>query len=250
MYRESPPYIVAGEIVKTSRMFARSVSPLNRQWLWEISPSLAEEFMAGEKKRGKKKSEEKKKKRDTTWEIKLGGEIFKLEPYKKNKKIAILPWEKISKVVRATPPDELKRYESLRGKIVYDGWEIHSGDQLGSILKIIPYLDPPRDVREKPRKRGSFSTYSDLPQLCEELEKLLKLTKSGKKGKVLGFFALDTDGTGNYWLKVIRSFHTAVDVSLASLEALADELSEEVDRQHREQVNDVYRKLSRIYENY
>jgi hypothetical protein len=49
---------------------------------------------------------------------------------------------------------------------------------------------------------------------------------------------------------VIRSFHTAVDVSLASLETLADELSEEVDRQHREQVNDVYRKLSRIYENY
>jgi RNA helicase HrpA len=262
MYRESPPYIVAGEIVKTSRMFARSVSPLNRQWLWEISPSLAESFGSGEQRKKskagadegepskKEKKREAKKKRDTSWEISLGGEQFKLEAYKKNKKIAILPWERISRVVRVTPPDELKRHESLRGKIVYEGWEIHAGDQLGSILKIVPYIDPARDLREEPKKRGSFNTYSDLNELCEELEKLLKLTKSGKKGKVLGFFSLDTDGTGNYWLKVIRSFHTAVDVSLASLETLADELSSEVSREHREQVNEAYRRLSRIYENY
>ena len=266
MYRESPAYIVAGEIVKTSRMFARSVSPLKRQWLWEISPQLAEQFAEGEKPQKKKKPSEKerkssggkaaqgereeKKKRDTSWEITLGGETFKLEPYKKNKKIAILPWERIARVVKATPLEELKRHESLRGKIVYDGWEIHAGDQLGSILKIIPYIDPPRDIREKPQKHGSFSTYEDLPQLCDELEKLLKLSKSGKKGKVLGFFALDTDGTGNYWLKVIRSFHTAVDVSLASLESLADELSDAVDREHRERVNNAYRTLARIYENY
>jgi RNA helicase HrpA len=250
MYRESPPYIVAGEIVRTSRMFARSVSPLNRQWLWEISPELADQLVSGEQKRGKKRPAAEKKKRDTTWEITLGGETFKLEPYKKNKKLAVLPWEKISRVVRTTPPEELKRHENLRGKIVYDDWEIHPGDQLGSILKIVPYLDPPRDVQSKPQKRGSFSTYTELPQLCEALEKLLKLTKSGKKGRVLGFITLDTDGTGNYWLKVIRSFHTAVDVSLASLETLADELTEEVDREYRERVNEAYRKLAQMYENY
>src|SRR5208283_1269619 len=33
MFRETPPYIVAGEIVRTSRMYARSVSPLRKQML-------------------------------------------------------------------------------------------------------------------------------------------------------------------------------------------------------------------------
>ena len=249
MYRESPPFIVAGEIVRTSRMFARSVSPLKKQWLSEISETVAQEFAAPvEEKR--KRPTEKTKKRDTTWEITFGGEKFSLIPYKKNKKMAVLPWEKISRVLRNSSEDQLKQHEKLRGKIVYQDFEIHPGDQLGSILKIVPYIDPETDLREGPKKRGSFSTASDLPQLCEELEKILKLTRAGRKSKVLGFFALDTDGTGNYWLKVIRSFHTAVDVSLSSLEALADELPESTDDEHLSMVNAVYRRLSEIYEHY
>ena len=33
MFREAPQFIVAGEIVRTSRVFARSVSPLKKEWL-------------------------------------------------------------------------------------------------------------------------------------------------------------------------------------------------------------------------
>ncbi len=40
MYRENPPYIVAGEIVRTTRMYAMSVSPLRRDMLARISPRL------------------------------------------------------------------------------------------------------------------------------------------------------------------------------------------------------------------
>ncbi len=258
MFREAPPYIVAGEIVRTSRMFARSVSPLNRQWLPEISEQLAAEFSGTQQGEGRRRERNRKDRkgksaapeRDTTWEIRMGGEVFKLEPYKKNKKMAILPWERIKKVVDHTPEQELKNHEKLRGKIVYQGYEIHPGDQLGSILKIVPYIDPVRDMQEKPAKRGSFSTATELPQLCKELEKILKLTRSRKKSNTLGFLTLETDGTGNYWLKVIRSFHTAVDVSLSSLEVLADELNDSVEKEHFDKVNGVYRRLSKIYENY
>jgi ATP-dependent helicase HrpA len=258
MFREAPPYIVAGEIVRTSRMFARSVSPLNRQWLPEISEDLAAEF--GSVSRGRDSRQEARRRgqtgkkaappKDTTWEIHMGGEIFKLEPYKKNKKMAVLPWDKIKKVLQHTPEQELRIHERLRGKIVYQNYDIHPGDQLGSILKIVPYINPEQDMREKPAKRGSFSTATELPQLCDELEKILKLTRSRKKSRTLGFLTLDTDGTGNYWLKVIRSFHTAVDVSLSSLEVLADELNDSVEEAHLGKVNRVYRRLSEIYENY
>lgn len=247
MFREAPAYIVAGEIVRTSRMFARSVSPLKRQWLPEISERIAREFGGAERSERKKAASPK---RDTTWEVTLGGEVFKLEPYKKNKKMAILPWEKISSVVAKTPENQLKIHENLRGKIVYKNFEIHPGDQLGSILKIIPFINPERDMQAAKFKKGSYSTATQLSALCAQLERILNLSKSKKKSKTLGFITLDTDGTGNYWFKVIRSFHTAVDVSISSLEMLADELTDEVDKAHRDMVNKVYRRLSEIYENY
>jgi len=45
MYRQSPQFIVAGEIVRTSRMYAMSVSPLTRELLETISPGLAERLI-------------------------------------------------------------------------------------------------------------------------------------------------------------------------------------------------------------
>ncbi|MFW5994921.1 MAG: helicase-related protein, partial [Spirochaetia bacterium] len=60
MFRETPRYIVAGEIVRTSRTFARSVSPLERPWLKRISPSLAhrlEDQASAPGKRGGRKAE-------------------------------------------------------------------------------------------------------------------------------------------------------------------------------------------------
>ena len=39
-FREPPQFLLAGEIVQTSRMYARTVSPLQRQWLDEIAPDL------------------------------------------------------------------------------------------------------------------------------------------------------------------------------------------------------------------
>ena len=41
-FSQKPRYILAGEIVSTSRTFARSVSPLKKEWLNEIYPELSD----------------------------------------------------------------------------------------------------------------------------------------------------------------------------------------------------------------
>jgi HrpA-like RNA helicase len=46
MFRMNPAYIVAGEIVRTSRMYAMSVSPLSKETLLNISPELYEGLSA------------------------------------------------------------------------------------------------------------------------------------------------------------------------------------------------------------
>ncbi|MCK5201462.1 MAG: ATP-dependent RNA helicase, partial [Spirochaetales bacterium] len=90
MFRESPEYIVAGEIVKTSRMFARSVSTLKGPWLNDISPELIK--LVPEKNRAVQK---KKKTKDTSNSITINNTVFELIPFKGKKKIAILPWGQI-----------------------------------------------------------------------------------------------------------------------------------------------------------
>ena len=45
MFRQNPVFIVAGEIVRTSRTFAMSVSPLTRPMLDKINPALYERLM-------------------------------------------------------------------------------------------------------------------------------------------------------------------------------------------------------------
>jgi hypothetical protein len=40
MFRLTPQYIIAGEIVRTTRMYAMSVSPLAYETLEKISPAL------------------------------------------------------------------------------------------------------------------------------------------------------------------------------------------------------------------
>ena len=39
-FKTLPQFIIAGEIVQTSRLYARSVSPLDKMWLDDISPDL------------------------------------------------------------------------------------------------------------------------------------------------------------------------------------------------------------------
>ena len=45
MFRQDADFIVAGEIVRTTRMYAMSVSPLSKAQLYRISPELADQLI-------------------------------------------------------------------------------------------------------------------------------------------------------------------------------------------------------------
>ncbi|TFH06204.1 MAG: ATP-dependent RNA helicase, partial [Spirochaetales bacterium] len=79
MFRDSPRFIVAGEIVHTSRTYARSVSPLQEAWLRRISPSLAATLVEQEPRRTGGPQTAKRPERDTTWQIRIGTRMFPLK---------------------------------------------------------------------------------------------------------------------------------------------------------------------------
>jgi len=128
LFRENPDFIVAGEVVKTSRTFARSVSPLEKSWLESISPSLAESLLPredqgrgakGQKQRqaGTQGTDDRGKQvqssRDTTWQVSLGGNIYQLKNIKGNKKQLQISYEDCKKFMKDPNFTILNQHQNL-----------------------------------------------------------------------------------------------------------------------------------------
>lgn len=252
MFRETPPFIVAGEIVKTSRTYARSVSPLRREWLRSVSEELYEGLRRNQ--RGGSRDSDRDDRggspeHETRWQLQIGPRTFPMLPYKGKKKIAVLPWPELAQLVRgdrkaSLPPNAGK----IRARITLGDYELLNGERLASVLKVAPFIDPSGTiVNDWPRKR-SFSSESELPELVSRMDLVLQLAPLKKGSSQLGFLALYSSREGGYWFKPNRGFYNAVHESLASLEQLIDDLEGGGHPSFEEAVNDTYRRLAHIIE--
>jgi RNA helicase HrpA len=234
MFRADPQYIVAGEIVRTSKMYAMSVSPLTRAALDRIRPGLFTDVQ--------KTTEKPKKARDFTNNIKIAGTVFEIRT-QKGKKTAILPWEKLS-AIRDNIPSETV-YRSLKGQIIInDQYFLLTGEKLELILTLAPALDADNAFKRDWPRKGCYNSKKDIHLLLKYLDSLVKPVIWKKGAKDLGFLGLFCDSNGNYRFKASRGFHTALNESISSIEILMDELGE--DPIIKQKVNQCYRKLNQL----
>jgi ATP-dependent helicase HrpA len=245
MFRENPPYIVAGEIVRTSRMYARSVSPLRKQLLADISPILQRAFIHGEAVAA---APEKEKARDFTNQIKIGSVVFPVKVIKGGRKMVSMEWEKLRAVLQEINPASLPSFKNMRGTILWDGREIFSAMKLGTVLSLAPYLHTEEGVWEASPAGVTFPFAKKAAELCAHLPRLLCLVPLEKKSKRLGFLTLYTDWKGNYWFKGEKSLLTARTETLASLESLADEPGDMLSAEDRETAARLYHLISDMLE--
>jgi hypothetical protein len=233
-----------------------SVSPLSREILEELGLGVedwglgAEDFPRKARRKDERADEERKPKRarDFTNNIKIAGEVFEIKTIK-GKKTAILPWEKLLLIRDSIPAETV--YKGIKGRVTVRGREGESfyytlldGEKLELILSLAPVLDPENALtRECPRKQ-TFNSGEGLAALLQYMDSLVKPVLWKKGAKEFGFLGLFTDGGGNYWLRSSRGFHTSLNESLASLEALIDEMGGEVDIEAKHIVNQTYRRLS------
>ena len=256
MFRLNPDYIVAGEIVRTTRMYAMSVSPLPYSVLAKINPALVASIkpLGRESGRGTLRKAENaalgeketrtRRARDFTSHIKIGYEVFEIETLKGKKQVK-LPWEKLKTAIDYINPETAAMYKSLRGVIIIDGkYTLLEGEKLQLILSLAPALEIEGAIERKWSRKVNYDSASNLDELLEVLPELVKPApwKHGKKE--LGFTGLFTDGEGNYWVRCSRGFHTSLNESFASVETLINELDDDVDIGKKHIVNQCYRRLS------
>lgn len=254
MYRESPQFIVAGEIVRTSRMYAMSVSPLTRELLEKISPGLAERLIPrGRGKREVPAREKQKfaaiaeKKKDETG-VTIGGRSFPVVKIK-GKKQATLPLDEFSSVLSSMEwsDSHMRQLAGLRGKITTGKYQLLAGEKLDLIVRIASAFNlKPVSASDWPRKRN-FRFPEDFSALVENLSWVFRVTVAKEKSRELGFICLFTDGGGRYWFKCSRGFHTALNESIASLETLIDESEDTVDKKSKETIGRLYARLNTFF---
>lgn len=237
MFRQDPVFFVAGEIVRTSRIFAMSVSPLTRAMLNKISPNLYERLIENKKslKSQKtiddlpiKKHSKEKKQSDISTEnaLYLGGMLFNTKKIG-GKKTAILP---LKNFVLAAKSEEnqnlLNNCANMRCKIITpDNGSLLDGEKLSVAIKCAKTISLLPLSEKKWNRRLNVNVYNPLDRetLIFSLDTILKVAIAKNKNKEYGFITLYTDGKGNYWYKVSRGFHTSLTESHSSLETLIEE---------------------------
>ena len=203
MFRTSPLYIVAGEIVRTSRMFAMSVSPLTRSLIHKVDPALEDRLSKMRDKKGRLlkdwPDENPKERRDrkdakggakagasaggrgapsgekagshgaaaqapsAAGALSFGGQQFIIEKVK-GKKSAILPLDNLRMALQNSGRDEDGReLRGVRGTVVTKG-----GYSLMAAEKMETILMAARMLNLNPIDEGSWQRKLNLDVRDEE----------------------------------------------------------------------------------
>jgi len=242
MFRQRPEFIVAGEIMRTSQMYAMSVSPLTPELIHHISIDLYRSFV----RKGGQPKKRALQDRDYTNYVKIGVDKFEIEYGKKKKKTAVLPFEKIRSTLSSMDMSSTLDYRGMKAKVVYRNGEILSGMNLNRVLQIIPRLGFLGRIVEKWPKGEHFEYMRDSYQIVHYIQSLLQPCRKTKSKNKLGFLTLMTDGNGEYWYSGYRDFVQSLEESISSLEALIDEDINMLSKEQEKTVNEVYRRLTEM----
>ena len=272
IFKQNPVFIVAGEIVRTSRIFAMSVSPLTKPMLDIINPTLYEKLQSCknskvkdiEKELGIAKQKENKKDKNkkqaktisniSEAELKenslsLGDFLFEVTKIK-GKKVALLPIEHFSlAVLQEKDKEKLNACGNLKGKIITrDKGVLLEGEKLSLMINIIKNLEisPIAEKKWNRKMNANINNPIEKEQIIDSLDWILRTAIAKQKNKEYGFITLFTDSKGNYWYKVSRGFSTALAESHASLETLIEE-NIDFTEEDKNKINESLRKVNKFY---
>ena len=272
IFKQNPVFIVAGEIVRTSRIFAMSVSPLTKPMLDIINPSLYEKLQScknskvkdiekelriakqKENKKDKNKKQAKTISNISEAELKenslsLGDFLFEVTKVK-GKKVALLPIEHFSlAVLQEKDKEKLNACGNLKGKIITrDKGVLLEGEKLSLMINIIKNLEisPIAEKKWNRKMNANINNPIEKEQIIDSLDWILRTAIAKQKNKEYGFITLFTDNKGNYWYKVSRGFSTALAESHASLETLIEE-NIDFTEEDKNKINESLRKVNKFY---
>lgn len=258
LFKTEPLFIVAGEIVRTSRMFAMSVSPITKEILNRLDDTIEARLLATT---GRKNTPEKKVKKQQTQtlsqqqenigeSIRLGYKTYIIKKIK-GKKHVVIPFDDLEKLAKTEKHDpRLAQAGKLRVTLVGGNYNLLTGEKLSFALHLAQNIDL-SPIHEKIIKKSKAYSLREHPEkLIASLETILHTARYKPKRNELGFIGLTRDFSGYYRLTVFSNILKALNESIANLDTLIDECDDtlELSTEYKKIISTVYRKLSNLYE--
>lgn len=219
-FRNMPEFILAGEIVRTSRLYARTVSPLRKEWIERIDPGMIGALMGGRRR----KSRENDERKDGSGERKL------LERYRRKSK---------GKDIYVVPVEDLERFSIRSSRVsifLSSGSAVtKSAIKASRLGEIVPLL---KTSRLKEIQKIPPSIPEDESAWTARILSDILHPYKGKNSALL--FTGLTERNGRYSIQSFSSFFEAVRETAYALSCLEASLHD------RSAVKKVSREIVRI----
>ena len=240
-FRNPPQYLLAGEIVMTTKMYARTVSPLYVDWVPEISKGVADKLkkMAKESEmrdrrsgRGRDESRPRQDGRSSSRASEEAGtKVSRLYGFefpvirdigKKNtRNIVVIPSADLPALAKAFRRAS-RHPKGIAATILYNGSYVAYGERLYDVISLEGRIDfSPEGYVPAPSQ--DVWNLGNINDLIPHLKDVMKLSPLKEKGK-LGFVELLVSGKGSVFFHVNRSFTDAVNNTAYTLLGIMDEV--------------------------
>ncbi|MDT3389221.1 MAG: ATP-dependent RNA helicase [bacterium] len=247
-FRNPPQYLLAGEIVMTTKMYARTVSPLYVDWVPEISKGVADKLkkMAKESEmrdrrsgRGREESRSRQGGRsssraagiDSRASEEAGTKVSRIYGFefpvikdigKKNtRNIVVIPSADLPALAKSFRRAS-RHPKGIAATILYNGSYVAYGERLYDVISLEGRIDfSPEGYVPAPSQ--DVWNLGNIDDLLPHLKDVMKLSSLKEKGK-LGFVELLVSGKGSVFFHVNRSFTDAVNNTAYTLLGIMDEV--------------------------
>ncbi|AEL18989.1 ATP-dependent RNA helicase [Borreliella bissettiae] len=239
---DSVKYFVAGEIIETTKMYARSIGVLKKEWVDDI---INEEF------KNKDISDKKKQITNTEQtkilnEIKIGKKIFKAE-YKNNIYVIKINLESLKEMIfKNEPNNQNNEYlKKIKIQLMHKNITVFNNKKFLETIEIVKNMG--KDWHYIKKYETNSVNINELEKMKNLLECTMQFTSSPPKKNAL-FLSLETDYSGNFRLKPKQNFIMAIEESMESIKSLIEN-KEYIQKLHfiKKLINKVYKKLNYFF---
>lgn len=221
-FRKPPKYIIAGEIVQTSKTYARTVSPLEESWIASFDKTLLEKL--------KSKSTDIREtttvlKRTNKKQINICGINFNVikSSNKKTLPIAEIPYEKLYQLIRAYRKSS-RHPKKINATLIYRGYYVQYGQNLRDILDFAYRIKDIPNAQDVNTPSQVFFPDS-FEKIKPYLKYLMGFKQLDKYKNRLGFLEIISSKNGVFF-HVNNSFTEALNNNAYSLLTICDYVSD------------------------
>ncbi|AHH06893.1 ATP-dependent endopeptidase Lon [Borrelia crocidurae DOU] len=242
---DSVKYFVAGEIIETSKRYARAIGVLKKEWLNNIQFEENKNIPQKETKQShhshKNDILHKEKKDSIKKEIKIGGKKFYIQNEYKNQLTFSL--KEIKQLIsKGLKNKEEKAIKNVLAKLTYENLVIFKNKKLIEIMRIVNGMEPNWTLLKT--YENTNVNINEIDKIKNILECTMNFIQHPNKKSVL-FLSLRSDYADNFWLKPQKSFIVAIEESMDSIKSLIDNQDNITKLTSiKKTINKVYKKLN------